>query len=117
METAAERAEQVRRKLEQAVEQETGGVLVRVVAVEVGEDQAGAAEDDVEAELSLAAEGSEFGVEAADLGGVEDAEGALTEAASVAEDAAGAARVGEAEEDAVAGGADGGCLGRDAKAA
>jgi hypothetical protein len=104
-------------ELEQAVEQEAGGVLVGVVAVEVGEHEAGAAEDDVEAEFSLAAEGAELGIEASDLGGVEDAEGALAEAAAVVEDAAGAAGVGEAEEDAVTGGVNGGGFGRDAEAA
>ena len=86
------------------MEQESGGVLVGVVAVEVGEDKASAAEDDVEAEFALAAEGAEFGVEAADLGGVEDAEGALAEAAAVVEDATGAAGVGAARRSARNGG-------------
>jgi hypothetical protein len=111
----AEGSEEVGGELEEAVKEEAGGVLVGVVTVEVGEDQAGAAEDDVKAELAAAAEGAEFGVEAADLGGVEEAQWTLPEAAAVAEDASGAERVGEAEDDAVAGGADGGGLGAEAE--
>ena len=54
----------------------------------------------------MAAEGSEFGIETADLGGVKDAKGTLAEASAVAEDPAGAAGVGETEKDAIAGGVD-----------
>jgi hypothetical protein len=97
------------------VEEEAGGVLVRVVAVEVGEDQAGAAEDNVEAVFPAPAAGPELRVEAADLGPMENAQRTLTEAAAVAKDAAGVTGVGEAEEDAVAGGADGRGLGRNPK--
>src|SRR5262245_61294119 len=99
-----ERPKEVGRQVEEAVEEEAGRVLVRIVAVEVGEDEAGAAEDDVEAVFPVSAAGSELGVEAADLSAVENAEGTLTEAATVAEDAARVVGVGESEDDAVAGG-------------
>lgn len=109
--------EEVGSELEDGVQEEPDGVLVGIETVEVGVGQAGASEDDVEAVLRAVAAGTELRVEAADLGAVEDAERSLAEAAAVAEDAAGAHGVGETEDDAVAGGADAGGLGRDSEAA
>jgi len=113
---AQERPEEVGRQFEETVEEEAGGVLVGIVAVEVGEDEAGAAEDDMKAVFPAPAAGSELGVEAADLCAVQDPERTLAETAAVAKDATGVVRVGEAEEDAVAGGADAGGFGRDSEA-